>query len=109
MACSEESANTTDAESKRTNARNINGKFSEKGGRRDMDGLWSLSVNRCFDSTGECSRRSALQAGLGTALALPAFAAGDIPDQDTVLLDEERQIIDNFGASDAWSMQKIGG
>jgi hypothetical protein len=63
----------------------------------------------CFDSTRECSRRSALKAGLSIALALPAFAAGDIPDEDAVLLDEERQIIDNFAASDAWSMQKIGG
>jgi hypothetical protein len=63
----------------------------------------------CFDSTRECSRRSALKAALSAALALPAFAAGDIPDQDTVLLDEERQIIDNFAASDAWSIQKIGG
>jgi hypothetical protein len=63
----------------------------------------------CFDSTRECSRRSALKAGLSTALALPAFAAGDIPDEDVVLLDEERQIIDNFAASDAWSIQKIGG
>jgi hypothetical protein len=53
----------------------------------------------CFDSTRECSRRSALKAGLTTALALPAFAAGDIQDEDAVLLDEERQIIDNFAAS----------
>jgi len=66
-------------------------------------------LRRCFDSTGECSRRSALKTGLNAALALPAFAAGDAPDQDTVLLDEERQVIDNFAASDAWSMQKIGG
>jgi hypothetical protein len=66
-------------------------------------------LRRGFDSTRECSRRSALRAGVGAALALPVLAAGDTPDQDTVLLDEERQIIDNFAASDAWSMQKIGG
>jgi len=63
----------------------------------------------CFDSTGECSRRSALKASLCTAFALQAFAVSDTPDQDTVLLDEEHQIIENFAASDAWSMQKIGG
>ena len=63
----------------------------------------------CFDSTREGSRRSALKAALSATLALPGIAAGDTPDQDTVLLDEERQIIDNFAASDAWSMQKIGG
>src|SRR4051794_12874128 len=78
--------------------------------------LWNMrdvadsvrDLRPCFDSTRECSRRSALKAGLSAALALPAFAAGDTPDPDTVLLDEERQIIDNFAASDAWSMQKIG-
>src|SRR5947209_10622994 len=63
----------------------------------------------CFDSIHECSRRSALKAAVSATLALPAFAGGDTPAQDTVLLDEERQIIDNFAASDAWSMQKVGG
>ena len=55
------------------------------------------------------SRRAALKAGIAATLAIPLRAAGDAPDSDTVLLDEERQIIDNFAASDCWSMQKIGG
>jgi len=36
-------------------------------------------------------------------------AKGEAVDYDTVLLDREYQIIDNFGASDCWSMQKVGG
>jgi hypothetical protein len=42
IACSEGSANTTDAVSKRTNVRNINGEFSENCGRRRY--LMSLLV-----------------------------------------------------------------
>ena len=42
MACSEESANTTDAVSKRTNARNINVEFNENCGSRGY--LMSLIV-----------------------------------------------------------------
>lgn len=67
------------------------------------------NLRSSFDSTDECSRRAALKAGLSAVLALPASAADDAPDHDTVLLDEEHQIIDNFAASDAWSMQKVGG
>ncbi len=62
-----------------------------------------------FDSIGGCSRRSALKAGIAAAIAIPTRAGMDSADRDTVLLDEERQIIDNFAASDCWSMQKIGG
>lgn len=62
-----------------------------------------------FDSTRACSRRTALKAGLAAAVALPSRSAGTSPEKDTVLFQEERQIIDNFGASDCWSMQKIGG
>jgi O-Glycosyl hydrolase family 30 len=61
-----------------------------------------------FDSTCTCSRRSALKAGFTAAVIMPSRAASVSPDRDTVLLDEERQIIDNFAASDCWSMQKIG-
>jgi O-Glycosyl hydrolase family 30 len=59
--------------------------------------------------TGNCSRRSALKAAIAATLAIPTRAAIGSPDIDTVLLDEERQIMDNFSASDCWSMQKIGG
>jgi hypothetical protein len=61
-----------------------------------------------FDSTRACSRRSALKAGFAAAVAMPSRAAGISPEKDTVLLHEERQIIDNFAASDCWSIQKIG-
>ncbi len=40
---------------------------------------------------------------------MPRHAAAGSPDKDTVLLHEERQIIDNFAASDCWSIQRRGG
>jgi hypothetical protein len=54
------------------------------------------------------SRRSFLAAGLaaGVASRLPAQATLH---HDTIRLDREFQEIENFGASDCWSMQKIGG
>jgi hypothetical protein len=53
-----------------------------------------------------CSRRSALK-------VIAAGAAGTLlhaqePHDDTIALDTEYQTIDNFGASDCWSMQKLG-
>jgi hypothetical protein len=36
-------------------------------------------------------------------------AGAGSPNRDTVLLDKERQVIDNFAASDCWSMQRLGG
>jgi hypothetical protein len=40
---------------------------------------------------------------------MPTYARLSSPDKDAVLLHEERQIIDNFAASDCWSMQRVGG
>lgn len=39
-----------------------------------------------------------------------ALRAADVPPphRDTIRLDIEHQVIDNFGASDCWSMQKVG-
>lgn len=58
-----------------------------------------------------CSRRSALRTiALGAAAGLlpaqdnPATESG----RDAIRLDTEYQEIDNFGASDCWSMQKLG-
>ncbi len=55
------------------------------------------------------SRRSVLKA-LAMGAAGNALKAGDAPPphRDTVHLDVEYQEIDNFGASDCWSMQKLG-
>ncbi len=61
-----------------------------------------------FDLTPACSRRSALKAAFAGAVVMSPKTASASPDNDTVLLHEERQIIDNFAASDCWSMQKIG-
>ena len=52
------------------------------------------------------SRRTALRL-LGAA-ATPALAAPPQVHHDTVHLDIEHQEIDNFGASDCWSMQRAG-
>lgn len=60
----------------------------------------------CFDT---CSRRSAVKGLAGAAVAIPARLQGDSVDTDVVRLDVEHQIIDNFGASDCWSMQMLGG
>lgn len=50
----------------------------------------------------ESSRRSALK-------TIALGAAGWLPDQrDTVRLDTEYQVIENFGASDCWSFQRLG-
>ncbi|MGH9584993.1 MAG: glycoside hydrolase, partial [Bryobacteraceae bacterium] len=51
------------------------------------------------------SRRFVLKSALAgiTAGALQAQSI-----RDTINLDREHQVIDNFGASDAWSMQKLG-
>ena len=57
----------------------------------------------CMDSS-RLSRRDALKATAGAGF----FAGGDIR-QDTIHVDQERQVIDNFGASDCWSMQRAGG
>ena len=54
------------------------------------------------------SRRSVLKntvAGFAGAV-LPGVSAE--PGPDTIELDQEHQVIENFGASDAWSMQKLG-
>ncbi len=51
------------------------------------------------------SRRSVLKS------ALAGMAAGALraePVRDVIDVDREHQVIDNFGASDAWSMQKLG-
>ncbi|MGA2184560.1 MAG: glycoside hydrolase [Bryobacteraceae bacterium] len=57
---------------------------------------------------GVCSRRSVLQA-LAIAAAGDALRAATAPPhRDTIRLDVEHQVIDNFGASDCWSMQKVG-
>jgi len=55
------------------------------------------------------SRRSVMKGVAGSALAIPALLTGDPIEQDVVRLDVEHQIIDNFGASDCWSMQMLGG
>ncbi len=51
------------------------------------------------------SRRSLLKAALA-GLAVPVLRSDSV--SDTIDLDREYQIIDNFGASDAWSMQELG-
>lgn len=59
----------------------------------------------------EWSRRSALKTiVLGTAggLLRAQDNSGKIVRRDTVRLDAEHQVIENFGASDCWSMQKLG-
>jgi len=55
----------------------------------------------CFGSTRECSRRSVLKAGVGAALALPAFPAGDTRTSTRRCSTEEHQITDNFAPSNA--------
>jgi len=51
------------------------------------------------------TRRSVLKAALA---GVSAGALRAQPVQDTVDLGREHQVIDNFAASDAWSMQKLG-
>jgi O-glycosyl hydrolase len=51
------------------------------------------------------SRRSVLK---GALLGLASRVVRAEPVRDTIDLDREFQPIDNFGASDAWSMQKLG-
>lgn len=50
------------------------------------------------------TRRSALK----TVLLGSLLKAQDAPHRDTLDLDSEHQTIENFGASDCWSMQKLG-
>ncbi len=50
------------------------------------------------------TRRSALK----TVLLSSLLKAQDAPHRDTIDLDTEHQAIENFGASDCWSMQKLG-
>jgi hypothetical protein len=52
------------------------------------------------------SRRSALKTMLGGTAAGLLHAQG--PHRDSIRLDTEYQTIENFGASDCWSMQKLG-
>ncbi len=66
-------------------------------------------METCFSSIRGCERRSVLKTAIGAALAVSSPAAPDLTEKDTVLLDKERQIIDNFAASDCWSMQRLGG
>src|SRR5512141_705244 len=42
------------------------------------------------------------------ALLLSSILLGQQPRTDTINADVEHQIIENFGASDCWSMQKLG-
>jgi O-glycosyl hydrolase len=51
------------------------------------------------------SRRSVLKTAL-TGTAASVLRAEAV--RDTIDLEQEHQIIENFGASDAWSMQKLG-
>ncbi len=51
------------------------------------------------------SRRSILKAALSGTLASTLRAQ---PVYDRIDLDHEHQVIENFGASDAWSMQELG-
>lgn len=51
------------------------------------------------------SRRSVLK---GALAGLAASALRAEPIRDSIDLDREHQVIDNFGASDAWSMQRLG-
>src|ERR1017187_10947174 len=68
---------------------------------------------RCSDiyvsgvmETENCSRRSALKTMLaGTAAGLLHTKE---PHHDLIRLDSEYQTIENFSASDCWSMQKLG-
>src|ERR1019366_3617753 len=68
---------------------------------------------RCSDiyvsgvmETENCSRRSALKTMLaGTATGL---LHAKEPHHDLIRLDSEYQMIENFSASDCWSMQKLG-
>ncbi len=53
------------------------------------------------------SRRRAVQVLTG-ALALGGTVNGRPADVDTIDLSTEHQEIDNFGASDCWSMQRVG-
>ena len=56
--------------------------------------------------TENCSRRSALKTMLvGTAASL---LDAQEPHRDSIRLDSEYQAIENFSASDCWSMQKLG-
>jgi O-glycosyl hydrolase len=52
------------------------------------------------------TRRRALKSA-ATAFAAPLFAA-PATTRDVIHLDQEHQQIDNFGASDCWSMQRVG-
>lgn len=53
------------------------------------------------------SRRDAIRTALVTAAATRLPAA--VSHQDRILADAEHQVIENFGASDCWSMQMAGG
>lgn len=55
------------------------------------------------------SRRTALKSLAVASATVAARAQGNSVDQDTVHLDDGHQVIDNFAASDCWSMQKVGG
>ena len=68
-----------------------------------------MNMNTFVGSTYSLSRRSALRAGLAGAFAIGSYAGTESAETDIILLDEEHQIIDNFAASDAWSMQRVGG
>jgi hypothetical protein len=63
------------------------------------------------DSPLKLTRRNALRGlalGFATPLLSSSQALDDNTHHDTVLLDATRQVIENFGASDCWSMQKLG-
>jgi hypothetical protein len=53
-----------------------------------------------------CSRRAALKTMLAGATA--GILQAQTPHQDSISLDSEYQTIENFGASDCWSMQTAG-
>ncbi len=63
------------------------------------------------DSPLRFTRRNALRR-LVLGAATPFFASAQVPDSDvhhdTASLDTAHQKIENFGASDCWSMQKLG-
>jgi len=53
-----------------------------------------------------CSRRFVLKTMFGGAAA--SLLQAQEPHRDSIRLDKEYQAIENFGASDCWSMQKLG-
>jgi hypothetical protein len=68
-----------------------------------------MEVSTLTGESSACSRRFALRAiALGAAGGVLQTQGNSAPSRDSIRLDTEYQVIENFGASDCWSMQKLG-